>query len=194
MGLRTLFLILGVFTASPAHSCMILEDAPSREDLRALQTLSKRIVEETKIKSQIDASVWGVFLDSPSDSLKENGYARFKVGGVSKGQLRQIIHIVSTRRDVTLGTEIHKLNLRKIDKSRWTDVGVTQQELNWGAEVCKISPDNSRCKLHQIEKGQIKELCKVFIRETYYGCLAYTAIPDMCEQYRDSAFEDSNHR
>ena len=126
----------------------------------------------------------------PVRQLKKS-YARFKVGGVSKGQLSKVIHVVSARRDVTLGTEIQKLNLRKIDKSRWTDFGVTQQDLNWGAEVCEIALESSKCQLHRIEKSQIKELCHIFIREISYGCLNYKAVPDMCWQYSESAFEDS---
>ena len=194
MKFQTSIIILGVLAASPAHACVQWEGAPSSDDLRALQTLSERIERETEIKSQIDASVWGVFLDSPSKGLQETGYARFKVSRISKGTLSEIIHVVTTRRDVKLGTEIHMLNLRKIDKSRWTDVGVTQQALNWGAEACEIEPDSSRCKLHRIESGQLKEQCHAFIRETQYGCLASNAIPKMCNPYKNSLFESFTNR
>jgi hypothetical protein len=190
MKLRGLIIILVMFTSIPAQACMMSEYPPSRDDLRALQTLSERITKETEIKSQIDASVWGIFLDAPSDSLKEKGYARFKIGGVSKGHLSEVIHVVSDRRDVTLGTEIQKLNLRKIDKSRWTDIGVTQQDLNWGAEACEIAPTSPKCDLHQIEQHQFKALCQPFIWEVYSGCLHLKVVPKLCWKYRDEAIEE----
>lgn len=190
MILRLALVILGVSIANSAHACMSIDLGLFREDLRALRTVSEAMAAEKDIKSQIDISVWGVFLDQPSKGIRENGYSRFKVGGVSKGNPSEIISVISTRRNVKLGTEIHKLNLRKIDKFRWTDVGVPQQDLNWGAEACEIAEDSSQCKLYQLEESQNKELCHLFIREVYYGCLSSTALPKMCWQYEDCAFED----
>ena len=184
MNLRAVFALLGIFAASPAQACMIMSDTPSNQDLRDLQILSNNIEKQTEIKSHIDASVWGVFLDPPSDSLKK-GYARFKVGGVSKGQLSEIIHLVSMRRDVILGTEIHKLNLRKIDKSRWTDVGVTQQELNWEEEACKTSQNSQSCKIHLAKNEPFKKLCEAFLIEVYTGCFNPRSLPKPCLQYAE---------
>ena len=188
MILRSVLVISGVSIANSAHACMSIDLGWFREDLRALRTVSEVMAAEKDIKSQIDISVWGVFLDQPSKGIRENGYSRFKVGGALKGEPDEIIHLVSSQHDVKLNTQIHYLNLRKIDKSRWTDVGVTQQALNWGPEICEISPDASRCKLHQIKQNEIIDTCQAFIRETYYGCLSSNALPKMCWQYRDSAF------
>lgn len=190
MILRLVILGVSVLSANPAYACLLSIDTPPREDLSALNALAMHIATENDIKSQIDASVWGVFLDQPSIGLIENGYSRFKVGGISKGKPDKIIRLVSLQRDVKLGTQIHYLNLRKIDQSRWTDVGVTQQELNWGPEICEISPNTSKCKLQEIEQDKIKDTCRIFIREVYYGCLSSSALPRMCAQYEDTAFEE----
>lgn len=189
MILRATLVALSMSVASPAVACMVTYEIPSREDLRALQALSKHIATEKDIKSRIDASVWGVFLDHPREGLKQNGYSRFKVGGVSKGNIDEVIRVVSTQRDIELGTQIHYLNLRKLNDSRWTDVGVTQQELDWGPEACEISPNASRCKLHQLKQDQIKSLCYDFISELYAGCLNTNSLPNICRQHIASARE-----
>ncbi len=182
---RWAVLIVSVLSVNPANACVIYHDAPSQGDLRALIKLDEKLAKETKLKSQIDASVWGVFLENPSDTLAQKGYSPFKVGGRSKGDAADIIRVVTRQRNVKLGTEIYQLNLRKIDEQRWTDVGVPQHELNWGPEVCVISPDSSRCQLHKLKQKEIKNACHIAILETYLGCLSFNAIPKMCLQYRN---------
>ncbi len=185
MVLRAIFFILILLVTSPAKACQFMHDGfLFREDIQALRKLEKQIATQNDIKSQIDASVWGVFLDPPSKVGPETGYARFLVGDVMKGDPENIIKLVSSKRDVTLNTEIHFLNLRKIDQSRWTDVGVTQDNLDWGPEICKISPNSSRCKLHKIKENKIKTECQALITEATFGCLLASAIPKICLKFR----------
>ena len=176
--------VLGAFIASPAHACMVMYDAPSREDLRALMVLDKDIAAENTLKIQIDVSVWGVFLDDPSQSLHQNGYSRFKVGGALKGKTDDILKVVTNRRDISINTQIQYLNLRKIDRERLTDVGVPQHTLNWGKEVCETSPDAARCEIYQLEQNQIKARCEAFISEIYSGCFSTSKLPKICLKYK----------
>ena len=111
-------------------------DTPSQKSLQKLITLDKDIRREIALKSTIYTAVWGVFLDEPSKAIFRDSYVRFKVGGVSKGQPDDTLKLVTSKRNVTINTQIYYLNLRKIDKSRWTDIGVTQQKLDWWREIC----------------------------------------------------------
>ena len=187
---RISLIVMSLIFSTSAYACIITQDTPSQRDLQKLIALDKNITRESALKTEIDAAVWGVFLNQPSKAIFQDGYVRFKVGGVSKGYPDEIIKLVSSKRNVTIETQIYYLNLRKIDKSLWTDVGVTQQKLDWGREICKHSPNSTRCKLHHLKQDTFKASCEMFIREIYYGCLSLSALPERCREYMDTAFDD----
>lgn len=187
---RLFILMSSLAIAGPAFGCVIYPDAPSDNDLKTLRNFDKQITNENNLKTSIDMSVWGVFLDYPAQGIFKNGYARFKVGGVFKGRADSIIRVVSNRRNVTIDTQVYSLNLREIDAQRWTDIGVSQKNLNWDQEACLTSPNSQKCQAHIAKQAPFKKLCEAFIVEVNIGCFQRQSLPKNCLQYEVSLLEN----
>ena len=180
-------IIACVSTSLPAEACLLSQDHPTASDIRHLRAIDKQIAHQDELKSYIDVSVWGVFLDDPVQSLHQNGFTRFQIGGINKGDPDDVIRVVSNRRDIEVGTKVYALNLREIDRHRWSDVGVPQEQLNWGPEACHRSTNSARCQIFLTRQSPVKDLCHSVFLEVYTGCFYREELPKVCLQYETSA-------
>jgi len=173
--------------ATPVRACMIGGPMPSQAELVSLKKLDTQIEEENKVKTAIDAAVWGVVLDTSADRTIQNRTLKFRVEDVYKGDIGGDIFIFTDRHDIISAGEIYHLNLRQIDKNLWTDIGIPQIKYDWYELACQLKPKSTRCQIYQARQFHIKNRCIPFIEQMFSGCFGINQFPKVCKPYYEIA-------
>lgn len=178
--LSTVFLLI----ASPAHACLFGNWDPLTLSLQQLRDSNEKNV---ALKSDIDAAVWGVFLDKHSDIADRRRPLSFSVGGKFKGNISDEIKIITSQTTIITDRQIYHLNLRQIHDDLWTDIRIPQVKLNWDEIACDMDPKSTRCSIYQLRQSEIKYNCIAYLRQMS-GCWFVSEIPKVCEPYVNEVF------
>ena len=169
-----------IFHPISASACIFFTPLALPAELQISLDQEKR----DKLKTNIDASVWGAFIGGEERNTKGSKVLKFYLGGRLKGEVPNIINVETDKTDIILATRIYHLNLRRVHEDLWTEIDVPQDFLNWDEEACRIAPYESRCSLFRLKQGEIKNHCLAYIKATSpFTCKYRKQLPKACLPY-----------